>query len=257
MRFFKLLLARRSTVAQGYQACFSCRTVCLDLETAVVSGAKQMCSRSKLGLGHKHTHARPLSPSAVQPWDPSWLRLQGRNTKQPKTRRTEHYARPFLSLLFLSSSIFMTCWSIVDLPCCLFSMYSSSTRLIGSIQSLSCVLLFATPWTAARQASVSITISQSLLKLMSIESVMPSNHLILCCPLVLPPSVFTSIRVFSSESVLHIRWPKYWSFSFSISPSNEYSGLISFRMDWFALLDLYIEHISSLLDLLQLRIPEV
>ena len=92
-----------------------------------------------------------------------------------------------------------------------------------------------TPWTAARQASLSITNSQSLLKLISIESVMPSNHLILCHPL-LPPSIFPSIRIFSNESVLHIRWPKFWSFSFSISPSNKYSGLISFRMDWLDLL---------------------
>ena len=91
------------------------------------------------------------------------------------------------------------------------------------------------PWTAARQAYLSITNSRSLLKLMSIKSVMPSNHLILCCPLLLPPSIFPSIRVFSNESVLRIRWPKYWSFSFSISPSNEHSGLISFRMDWFDL----------------------
>ena len=93
-----------------------------------------------------------------------------------------------------------------------------------------------TPWTAAYHASLSITNSQSLLKLMSIESVMPSNHLILCRLLLLLPSIFPSIRVFSRESVLHIRWPKYWSFSFSISPSNEYPGLISFRMDWFHLL---------------------
>ena len=93
-----------------------------------------------------------------------------------------------------------------------------------------------TPWTAAHQASLSIANSWSLLRFMSIESVMPSNHLILCRPLLLPPLVFPSIRVFSNESVLHIRWPKYWSFSFNISPSNEYSGLISFRMDWLALL---------------------
>ena len=99
-------------------------------------------------------------------------------------------------------------------------------------QLLSRVRLFATPWTAARQASLSITNSQSLLKLMFIELVMPSNHLILCCPLLLLPSIFPSIGVFSNASVLRIRWPKYWSFSFSISPSNEYSGLISFRMDW-------------------------
>ena len=104
--------------------------------------------------------------------------------------------------------------------------------LCQSVQSLSRVQLFATPWTAVRQASLSITNSQSSLKLMSIESVMPSNHLILCHPLLLPPSILPSIRVFSNESVLHIRWPKYWSFSFSISPSNEYSGLISFRIDW-------------------------
>ena len=105
----------------------------------------------------------------------------------------------------------------------------------SSVQLLSCVRLFATLWTAAHQASLSITNSQSLLKLMPIESVMPSNHLILCRPL-LPPSIFPSIRVFSNESVLYIRRPKYWSFSFNISPSNEYSGLISFRMDWLDLL---------------------
>ena len=93
-----------------------------------------------------------------------------------------------------------------------------------------------TPWTAAHQASLSITNSQSLLKLMSIEAVMPSNHLILCHPLFLPPLIFPSIRVFSNKSVLYIRWPKYWSFSFSISPSSEYSELISFRIDWFDLL---------------------
>ena len=105
-----------------------------------------------------------------------------------------------------------------------------------SVQLLSRVGLFVTPWTAAHQASLSITSFQSLLKLMSIGSVMPSNHLILCCPLLLLPSIFPSIRVFSNDSVLHIRWPKYWSFSFSTSPSNEYSGLISFRMDWLDLL---------------------
>ena len=105
-----------------------------------------------------------------------------------------------------------------------------------SVQSLSRVWLFETPWTAACQASRSITNSQSLLKLMSIESVMPSNHLILYCPLVFPPPIFSSIRVFSNESALCTRWPKYWSFSFNISPSNEHSGLISFRMDWWDLL---------------------
>ena len=105
-----------------------------------------------------------------------------------------------------------------------------------SVQSLSRVQLFATPWAAAHQTSRSIPNSWSLLKFMSIESVMPSNHLILCRPLLLPPSIFPSIRVFSNESALHIRWPKYWSFSFIIHPSNEYSGLISFRMDWLDIL---------------------
>ena len=116
----------------------------------------------------------------------------------------------------------------------------------SSIQfSRSVVSDSATPWTAACQASLSITSSRSLLKLMSIESVMPSNHLILCHPLLLPPSIFPSIRVFSSESFLHIRWPKDWCFSFSISPSNEYSGLISFRMDW-----LDLQHHSSKVSVL-------
>ena len=105
-----------------------------------------------------------------------------------------------------------------------------------SVQLLSCVRLFATPWSAARQASLSSSNSWSLPKLTSMESVKPSNHLILCHPLLLPPSIFPSIRVFSNESVHHIRWPKYWSFNFSISPSNEHSRLISFRIDWFDLL---------------------
>ena len=109
-------------------------------------------------------------------------------------------------------------------------------KLFNSVQLVSHVQLFATPWTAARQASLSITSSQSLLKLMSSELVMPSNHLILCHPLLLLPSILPSIRVFSNESVLHIRWSKYQSFSFIISPFNEYSGLISFRMDWLDLL---------------------
>ena len=112
----------------------------------------------------------------------------------------------------------------------LLVLVSLSVRLRSHVWS------FATPWTAARQASLSITNSQRLLKLMSIKSVMPSNHLILCHPLLLLPSIFPNIKIFSSESVLHNRWPKYWSFSFSISPSNEYSGLISFRIDWLDLL---------------------
>ena len=113
-----------------------------------------------------------------------------------------------------------------------FPKYLLSVNCISqSVQSLSHVQFFVTPWTAAHQASLSITNSRSLPKLTSIELVMPSNHLILCCPLLLP-SIFPNIKVFSNESVLHIRWPKYWSFSFNISLSNEYPGLISFRMDW-------------------------
>ena len=130
------------------------------------------------------------------------------------------------------------------------------SRFFSSVQSLSHVSLFATPWDAAHQASLSITTSQSLLKLMSIESVMPSNHLILCHPFLLL-SIFPSIRVFSNEAVLCIRWPKYWSFSFSISPSNEYSGLISFRTDWLDLLAVQgtlkslLQHHSSKASVLQ------
>ena len=112
---------------------------------------------------------------------------------------------------------------------------NTELSLLVVVQLLTCVWLFVTPWTVARQASLSFTISWSLLKLMSIESVMPSNRLMLCCPLLLP-SIFPSIRVISSESAFHIRWPKHWSFSFSISPSNDYSGLISLRIDWFNLL---------------------
>ena len=115
--------------------------------------------------------------------------------------------------------------------------HSDILRFWGSVQfSRSVVSDSATPWTAARQASLSVTNSQSLLKLMSIESVMPSSHLILCRPLLLSSSIFPSIRVFAYKSALHIRWPKYWSFSFNINPSNEHSGLISFRMDWLDLL---------------------
>ena len=128
----------------------------------------------------------------------------------------------------------------------------------GSVHSLSRVRLFATPWTAACRASLSITNSRSLLKLVPFELMMPSNYLILCRPLLLLPSIFLRIRVFSNESVLHIRWPKYWSFSFSISPSNEYSGLISFRIDWFDLLAVQgilkslLQHHSSKASMLQL-----
>ena len=113
---------------------------------------------------------------------------------------------------------------------------SGALKEVSSVQWLSCVRFFVNPWTAACQASPSITNSWSLLKFIPIESVMPSNHLILCHPLFLLPSIFSSIRVFSNESLLHIRWPKYWSFSFNISPSNEHSGVMSFRIDWLELL---------------------
>ena len=128
---------------------------------------------------------------------------------------------------------------------------------VSSVELLSCVQLFVTPWTAAHQTSLSITNSWSLVKFVSIESVMPSNHLILCYPLIFLPSVLPSIKVFSNESILHIKWPKYWSFNFSISFSNEYSGLISFRIDWLDLLAVQgtlkslIQHHSSKASILQ------
>ena len=157
-------------------------------------------------------------------------------------------------------------WSLVwELRCWLHLVMIQTTVCelhwlnfqIDSVQSLSCVRLFVTPWIAARQASLSITNSQTLLKLMFIESVMPSSHLILCCPLLLLSPIPPSIRVFSNESTLHMRWPKYWSFSFSISPSNEYPGLISFRMDWLDLLAIQgtlkslLQHHSSKASILQ------
>ena len=133
-----------------------------------------------------------------------------------------------------------------------------STPGLPVLRSLSHILLSVTPWTAAHQASLSISNSRSLLKLMSTEWVMPSNHLILSCPLLLLPSIFPRIKIFSNESALHIRWPKYWSFSFSTSLSNEYSGLISFRIDWFELLAVQgtlkslIQHHSSNLNCIYL-----
>ena len=145
----------------------------------------------------------------------------------------------------------------VLMPKCNYLHFFRSCEQFFVVQSLSCVWLFVTPLTAVCQASLSFTISQSLLKLMSIESVMPSSHLILCCPLLFLPSIFPSIRVFSNESALRIRWPKYWSFSFRISPSNEYSGLISFRMNWFDLLGVQgtlnslLQHLSSKASVLQ------
>ena len=139
------------------------------------------------------------------------------------------------SIYLLSKLTIYVYWSELQLQL-VGHVVDFDTNHFGSVQSLSRVQLFVTPWTAACQASLSITNSWSLHKLLSIESVMPSKHLILCHPLLLLPSIFSSISVFSNESVLHIRWPKYWSFSFTISPSSEYSGLISFSMDW---LDLF------------------
>ena len=142
-----------------------------------------------------------------------------------------------------------------DKPCSLSSQ--SNSFQFSSVQSLSHVQLSVTPWTTACQASLSITNSQSLPKLMSIESVMPSSHLIFCHILLLPPSIFPSIRVFSNDSVLCIRWPKYWSFSFNISPSSEHPGLISFRLDWLDLLAVQgtlnslLQHHSSKASILQ------
>ena len=152
-----------------------------------------------------------------------------------------------------------TCKIVIRLP---HQRRGFASRIVGdnrisSVQLLSRICFFATPWTAARQASLSITNSQSLLKLMSIESVMASNHLIFCHLLLLPPSIFPSIRIFSNESALCIRWPKYWSFSFSISPSSGYSGLISFKRDWLDLLAVQgtlkslLQHHSSKASILQ------
>ena len=127
-------------------------------------------------------------------------------------------------------------WYLMEYPHVSMEYIFDPPQVSQSVQSLSLVQLSVNPWTAAGQSSRSITSSRCLPKLMSIESVMPPNHLILCHPLLLPPSISPSIRIFSNESVLHIRWPKYWSFNFSISPSNEYSGLISLTMDWLDLL---------------------
>ena len=159
-----------------------------------------------------------------------------------------------LCQLLLYSEVTLLCHTYIY---SFFTYSFPSWFIFSSVQSLSCVWLFATLWTATHQASLPITNSWSLLKLMSIVSVMPSNHLVLCCPLIPLPSVFPSIRVFSNESVLRIRWPNYWSFSFSISPSNDYSGLISIRMYWLDLLAVQgtlkslLQHHSSKASVLQ------
>ena len=160
-----------------------------------------------------------------------WL-SEGRGLQGEKKRTRSYLHTGFLSKVCCSFTFFLLLSSFQLLRELGFFVLFQ----LNSVQSFSCVWLFATPWTAALQASPSITNSRSPPKSMSIESVMPSNHLILCCPLLLLPSIFPSIRVSSNESALRIRWPKYWSFSFSISPSNEHPGLISFRMDWLDLL---------------------
>ena len=160
----------------------------------------------------------------------------------------------FWTVWSYASCLTSLCFHFSCVTSCLNTLWF---QWVSSVQSLSCVQLFAIPWTAAHQASLSITNSRSLLKLKAIESVMPSSHLILCHPLLRPPSIFPSIRVFSNESVLRVRWPKYWSFNFSISPSSEFSGLISFRIDWLALLAVQgnlkslLQHHSSKASILQ------
>ena len=170
---------------------------------------------------------------------PGWCFIVVCSAETQRVAVTWAHLERFCGYLFskiLPLNIFRT-WKIPWLQGLSYAGAAQTKQVQFSlVQSLSHVWLFATPWTAACQASLSITNSWNLLKLTSIKSVMWSNHLILCCPLLLLPSIFPSIRVFSKESVLHMRWQKYWSFSFSISPSNEYSGLISLRMDWFDLL---------------------
>ena len=161
----------------------------------------------------------------------------GKNIKKKKIieKLFQNYWRynVFITLKKSTNLLFLDCEIFRSRNCVSFLFVFSLVLYTSSVQLLSSVQLFANPWTAAHQASLSITNSWSLLKLMSIELVMPFNHLILCHPLLLLPSIFPGIRVFSNESVLRIRWPEYWSFSFSISPSNEHSGLITSRSDWF------------------------
>ena len=176
--------------------------------------------------------------SYLPPWESHLQEYQQHHLESGRTRSCPQ----LLSCVLL----FVTLWTL-----------QAPLSMESSVQLFSCVWLFATPWTAACQASLCITNSQSLPKLMSIESVMPSSLLILCHPLLLLPSIFPSIRVFSNESALCIRWPKYWSFSFNINPSNEHPGLISFRMDWFHLLAVQgtlkslLQHHSSKASVLQ------
>ena len=178
---------------------------------------------STLESQYPHSRRTQTCPPPEHPHDPpTWsLSFTSKSFQAPKDGNAPFH--PIMTLFLVTFYLY-------------FPISIIFWHHIQSVQLLSRVWLFAIPWTAARQASLSITNSRSSLKLMSIGSVMPSNHLILCRPLLLPPSIFPSIRVFSDESVLPIRWPKYWSFSLNISPSNEYSELISLRMDWLDLL---------------------
>ena len=171
---------------------------------------------TSLSLAHKRKNKQRLSTN---------LTLYKAHTNHwTNLRRTETKKKREFNLFQGNNLTFLEAWE------------NKNSNTISSVQSLSCVQFFVTPWTAAFQASLSITNFRSLPKFMSIESVMPSSHLMLCRPLLLLPSIFPSIRVFSNESAFHIRWPKYWSLSFNISRSNEHSELISFRMDWLDLL---------------------
>ena len=189
-----------------------------------------------------------------QHWRYSWLALSFFPRKVSTLSHCCHFQRiPFFEKFkhpWVFHSFLTLSFAICQVPCAAHNMHClicfvrqpyeghAAKQALAVIQSLSHVRLIATPWTAEHQASLSITNSRSLLKLMSIELVMPSSHLILCRPLLLLLSIFPSIRVFSNESALLIRWPKYWSFSFNISPSNEHPGLISFRIDWFDLMSI-------------------
>ena len=163
----------------------------------------------------------------------TWVRILKKKKIIEKLFQNYWRYNVFITLKKSTNLLFLDCEIFRSRNCVSFLFVFSLVLYTSSVQLLSSVQLFANPWTAAHQASLSITNSWSLLKLMSIELVMPFNHLILCHPLLLLPSIFPGIRVFSNESVLRIRWPEYWSFSFSISPSNEHSGLITSRIDWF------------------------
>ena len=202
-------------------------------------------------------------------WDKSFIRYVFASSFLPASVLALHFLKEVFHRVeifsCLKSMILLAPFLWISFLCCMlkFKAHDLWNKTQGyvdwfsSVQSVSHVWLFVTPWTAACQASLFIINSRSLLKLMFTESVMPSNHLILCHPLLLPPSIFPGIRVFSNELVLRIRWPKYWSFSFSISPSNEYSRLISFRMDWLDLLAVQgtlkslLQHHSSKASILQ------